>query len=344
MVRLKDIAAQAGVSVMTVSKALRGAGDLAPQTKTRLKLLAQQMGYVPDSMAQGLRNRTTKLLGLILPSVTNPIFARTVAAIEERAHESGSDLILAHTLNIPEREEACVRRLLSRRVDGLFVVPVYRLAPTASIYEELARRRTPTVILGHRAPFCAGFHNVETDDLQASALLTRHLLELGHKKIAFLCGPISAPWASERLEGYRRALRDAQLEPDDRLLFNAGATIEEGEKAAVQLLHEAPSVTAVQAASDLAAIGAANLFLNQRLQIPKDISVVGFGDILMSEYFRVPLTTARQPKLRLGLAAADMMHKLLRGEQPEPRRLPVEIILRASSGPPKPPRRPEDQV
>jgi DNA-binding LacI/PurR family transcriptional regulator len=335
MVRLKDIAAQAGVSVMTVSKALRGASDLAPQTKTRIKLLAQQMGYVPDSVAQGLRNRTSKLLGLIVSNVANPIFARIVTAIEERAHEMGYDLILAQTLNMPEREEACVRRLLSRRVDGIFIFPVYRLAPTASIYDELVRRRTPTVVMGHRAPFCAGFHNVETDDLHGSAAITRHLLGLGHKKIAFLCGPMSAPWATEQLEGYRRALREAQLEPEDQLLFNAGASIEEGEKAALQILNEAPNVTAVQAAGDLVAIGAANVFLNQGLHIPQDISVAGFGNILVGEHFRVPLTTARQPKLRLGAAAADMMQKLLRGEQPEARRLPVEIIVRASTGAPK---------
>ena len=337
MVRLKDIAAQAGVSVMTVSKALRGASDIAPQTKTRLKLLAQQMGYMPDSMAQGLRNRTTKLLGLVLSSLANPIFARTVAAIEEGAHEMGCDLIVAHTLNLPEREEACIRRLLSRRVDGLFIFPVYRLAPTAPIYEDLAQRHVPTVILGHRAPFCAGFHNVEGDDLQGSMLITRHLLGLGHKKIAFLCGPISAPWAQERLEGYRRALREAQLEPEDRLLFNAGATIEEGEKAGLQMLHEAPLATAAQCASDLVAVGAANVFLNQGLHIPQDLSVAGFGNILVSEHYRVPLTTVRQPKLRLGMAAVEMMQKLLRGEQPEARRLPAEIVLRASTGPPKTP-------
>ena len=181
------------------------------------------------------------------------------------------------------------------------------------------------------------FHNVETDDLQGSALLTRHPLELGHKKIAFLCGPAGAPWAQERLEGYRRALRDAKLEPDDRLLFHAGASIEEGEKAALQILHEAPSVTAVQSATDLSAVGAANVFLSQGLHIPGDISVAGFGNIPMSEHFRVPLTTARQPKLRLGAAAVEMMQKLLRGEQPEPRRLPVEIVLRASTAPPKTP-------
>ncbi|HEY3914554.1 MAG TPA: LacI family DNA-binding transcriptional regulator [Verrucomicrobiae bacterium] len=335
MVRLKDIAASAGVSVMTVSKALRGAADISAQTKTRVKLLAQQMGYVPDSMAQGLRSRTTKLLGLVLSTVTNPIFARTISAIEEGAHEWGHDLILAHTLNVPEREEACIRRLLSRRVDGLFIVPVYRLAPTAPIYEELTQRQTPTVILGHRAPFCGQFHNVETDDVAGSYLMTRHLIELGHKRIAFLCGPSVSPWAQERLEGYRRAMREAQIEPDDHLIFTAGTNIEEGEKAALQMLNESASMTAIQAATDLVAIGAANVFLNQGVKIPDDLSIAGFGNILLSEHFRVPLTTVRQPKLRLGVAAMEMMQKLRRGERPESRRLPVEIIIRASTAPPK---------
>jgi len=335
MVRLKDIAARGGVSVMTVSKALRGASDIAPGTKARIRLLADQLGYVPDSMAQGLRSRTTKLFGLILPTVANPIFARTVSAIEERAHELGYDLILAHNLNLSEREEVCIRRLLSRRVDGIFIFPVYRLSPVAGIYEELARRGTPVVIMGHRAPFCANFHNVETDDLRGSGLVTRHLLELGHRSIAFLCGPGSAPWAMERLEGYRRALREAAIVTEDRLLFHAGNTIEEGEKAALQILHEAPTITAVQSSSDMAAIGAANVFMNQGLRIPNDLSVAGFGNILTSEHFRVPLTTVRQPKLRLGAAAMEMMVKLLRGENPQPRRLPAEIIVRASTGPPK---------
>ena len=336
MVRLKDIAAQAGVSVMTVSKALRGATDLSAQTKTRIKLLAQQMGYVPDSMAQGLRSRTTKLLGVVLPSVTNPMYVRTLSAIEEGAHEWGYDLILAHTLNIPEREEASIRRLLSRRVDGLLIMPVYRLGPSAPIYEELLQRQTPTVILGHRAPFCAQFSNVETDDVTGSYLITRHLLELGHKRIVFLSGPSAAPWAQERLEGYRRALREAQIEPDDRLVFSAGATIEEGEKAALQALHESVSMTALQAANDLVAMGAASVLLNQGVRIPDDLSLAGFGNIAMSEHFRVPLTTIRQPKLRLGAAAMDILQKLRHGERPESKRLPVEIIVRASTSPPKP--------
>ena len=123
MTRLKDIAQRAGLAVMTVSKALRDKPDVSAATKTRIKLLAQQMGYVPDSTAQGLRNRTTRLFGLVISSMTNPIYSRVVLAIEERAYELGYDVLLAHTLNIPEREEACLRRLLWRRVDGLFICP-----------------------------------------------------------------------------------------------------------------------------------------------------------------------------------------------------------------------------
>jgi len=118
MVRLKDIARQANVSVMTVSKALRDEPDVSVATKSRIKSLAQQMGYVPDSSAQGLRTRTTKLFGLVVPSTMNPIFARIVFAIEECTRELGYDLLLAHTHNLPDREEVCLRRLLSRRVDA----------------------------------------------------------------------------------------------------------------------------------------------------------------------------------------------------------------------------------
>ncbi|MBK8000184.1 MAG: LacI family DNA-binding transcriptional regulator [Verrucomicrobia bacterium] len=334
MVRLKDIAAQAGVSVMTVSKVMRDAPDISAATKIRIRALAEQMGYTPDSVAQGLRNKTTKLLGLVISAVTNPVFARVVMAIEEQAHQLGYDVILAQTLNQPEREQAVIRRMLSRRVDGLFITPVYRLEQTAPIYEELVKRAVPTVLLGHRAPFCSSFVNVETDDISASFAATRHLLELGHKRIAFLAGPNAAPSSVERLEGYRRALREGGVELDESLIFHAGSTIEEGEKAALQMLQESPNATAVQAVNDLVAIGAANVFLGQGLRIPEDISLVGFGNVLISEHFRVPLTTIRQPKLRLGTAAMDSMLKLIGGTRPPTKRLSGEIVIRQSSGAP----------
>lgn len=334
MVRLKDIALRAGVSVMTVSKVMRDARDVSAATKARIRQLADQMGYMADGVARGLRMRRTKLFGLVIAAATNPIYARVVMAIEERAHEMGYDLITAHSLNLAEREEEVIKRMLARRIDGLFVAPVYRLEPRAAIYDELLRRGMPTVLLGHRAPFCQKFPNVETDDVTASYALTTHLTGLGHRRIAFFAGPPASPAAQERLEGYRKALREAQIELDDKLVFNAGSTIEEGEKAALQMLNESPQATAIQAVNDLVAIGAASLLLSQGVRIPGEMSVVGFGNVLTSEHFRVPLTTVRQPKLRLGTAAMESMARVLKGEHAGTKRLPAEIVLRQSSGPP----------
>jgi LacI family transcriptional regulator len=332
MVKLKDIAARAGVSIMTVSKALRDVKDISPATRARIRKIAEEMNYVPDLSAQLMRSRKTKLFGLIISAATNPIYARIMMALEERAHELGYDLLFAHSLNQPSREEACIRRFLLRRVDGLFIVPVYRLTPNAPAYEEIKRLKVPTVILGHRGLFCSGFSNIETDDIAASYAVTRHLLELGHKRIVYFTGPPVSPSAQERYEGYRRALREAGMEMDDRLVFNAGGTIEEGEKAALQMLNERPDATAVQAVNDLVAIGAADVFLNQGIRIPEDLSVAGFGNIMVSEYFRVPLTTVRQPKLRLGYAAMDLMQSMLDGNQGENKRLRAELVARASTG------------
>jgi LacI family transcriptional regulator len=135
MVKLKDIADRAGVSIMTVSKALRDKKDIAPGTRARIQKIAADMRYVPDLSAQLMRSRKTKLFGLIISAATNPIYARIVMAIEERAYELGYDLLFAHSLNQPTREEACIRRFLLRRVDGLFIVPVYRLSPSRGAQE-----------------------------------------------------------------------------------------------------------------------------------------------------------------------------------------------------------------
>ena len=335
MVRLKDIAQLIGVSVMTVSKALRDEPDVSGATKARIKKLAADMGYVPDSSAQGLRTKTTKLFGLVIPSTTNPIYARIVFAIEERAHELGYDLLLCHTYNKPEREDACLRRLLSRRVDGLFVTPVYRFEAEARIYQEIVVRNIPTVLLGAPAPFCKNFPAIEIEELVASYNATKHLLGLGHKKIAYLTGPPAAPWAHERFEGYRRALREANLEVDDKLVFAAGNTIEEGAGAALKMINEGCHPTAIQAVSDFVAIGCAETLLRQGYKIPGDISLVGFGNILMAEYFRVPLTTISQPKYRLGVTAMETMMKLIRGEPIQLKRLAAEFVERQSTAAPK---------
>ena len=193
MVRLKDVAERAGVSIMTVSKVLRDAPDISLGTKERVRRLAEEMGYVPDPMARSLRTRTTKLLGAVAPALASPILAPALAALEGRLRERGYDLLVAQSGTEPAQEEACLRRLLARRVDGLFIAPIYRLAPTAPIFAHLKRAGTPVVLLGPAAPFCEGFAAIESDDLPGAAAATRHLLELGHRRIAFFTGPSAAP-------------------------------------------------------------------------------------------------------------------------------------------------------
>jgi len=332
MVRLKDIAQSANVSVMTVSKALRDAPDVSESTKLRIRKLASEMGYVPDSAAQGLRTRTTRTFGVVISSTTNPIFARVLMAIEQRAYEIGYDLILVHTHNQSEREEKCIYRLLSRRVDGLFISPVYRLSNEAKAYQELRSRGTPVVILGHTAPFCDKFVNVESDDLSGSHGITQHLISLGHRRIAFLSGPLAAPWTQERLEGYRRALREHSIEPDDKLVFHAGRTVDDGISATTQMISERCDATAVQAVNDLVAVGCMRVLLSQGVRIPADISVAGFGNLLISENAPRPLTTTRQPKFTLGVAAMDAMVALLSGQHPNSRRINASLVVRKSTG------------
>jgi LacI family transcriptional regulator len=332
MVRLKDIALRAGVSVMTVSKALRDAPDVSEATKGKIKLLAQQLGYVPDSSAQNLRTRTTRLIGLALPSLASPFSGRIAMAVEERARAMGFDLLIGQTMEDPEREEACIRKFLSRRVEGILIAPVYRHGTEAPAYREILARKVPTIVLGHPAPFCNQFPCVEVDDLLASYSITQHLLKLGHKHIAFLAGPLVMPATQERLEGYRRALRENGLELNDKLVFQTGLTIEDGSNAALQMINEGCQATAVQAINDLVAIGCAQAINQQGIMIPENVSVVGFGDVLAAEVCRTPLTTINEPKLRLGIAAMDLMQKLLRGKPVETKRISAELIVRASSG------------
>ena len=219
-------------------------------------------------------------------------------------------------------------------MDGIFLSPVYRMQTDAPIYRELLTRRTPTLILGQRAAFCSQFPCVEPDDLAGSHKLTKHLLDLGHRRIAFFAGHVASPSAQERFEGYRRALREVDLDVDEKLIFQAGSTIEDGAKAALEMINESTRATAVQADNDLVAIGAANAFLNQGVKIPDDLSVTGFGNVLAAEYFRVPLTTVRQPKFRLGVAAMEAMQLLLGGGRPQTKRLPADLIVRSSTAAP----------
>jgi DNA-binding LacI/PurR family transcriptional regulator len=341
MVRLKDIAASVGVSVMTVSKALRDAPDVSSATRSRIQAVARQLGYVPDSTAQGLRTRKTRLLGLLVPACADPVHAESIAAIEQRAHELGFDLLLAQSLSQPEREELCIRKFLSRRVDGLLLVPAEQIATEVRIYQELLARRVPAVLLGHPPPFCSQFPVVAAAEAAGSQAATAHLLESGHRRIAFFAGPPGAGWAQQRFAGYRSGLRQYGLDVDDRLVFQAGRTVEEGARATEQMLDEGVDATAVQASTDLVAIGCIGDLIARGYRVPHDFSVTGFGDIPLARHFQIPLTTVSQPMARLGTCAVAALSQLMRQTPPTLYALPAPLVVRQSTGIPPATRRME---
>ncbi len=218
-------------------------------------------------------------------------------------------------------------------MEGLFLIPVPRLGDPPAIYEDLARLKVPAIILGPAPDFCRALPRVAADETAAAREVTQHLLGLGHRRIAFLGGPSVSPYSQARLEGYRRALREAEIEIDDRLIFPAGSTIDDGFQAGLELIRESLGVTALQAVNDLVAIGALNALHSQRIRVPEDVSIAGFGNILTAEHARVPLTTVREPKFRLGVEAMDLMSKLIAGGPPETRTLRAELLTRQSTGP-----------
>lgn len=316
---------------MTVSKALRDAPDISQQTKQKIKKIADELGYVPNFMARSLRNRKTLILGLVISSVTNPFFSRVIMAVEEKAFETGYDLLLAQTYNSIEREEKILTRLMARNVDGILISPVYRLEPVSKVYDELFEKNIPTVLLGHPADFCQKFPAVVSNDLELSYNATKYLLSLGHRRIAFFASHGFHPWSTYRLNGYTRALNEAGIEIDERLILAVGSKIEDGYAAAEQIISEGVEFTAIQAVNDLVAIGAMNCLFKKGIKVPEKVSIVGFGNILISENCRVPLTTINQPKYRLGSAAFDMLILKMLGKTVESKSLDGELIIREST-------------
>lgn len=336
MVRIKDIAQRLGLSLMTVSRALRNSSDVAPVTRARVREVAREMGYVLDVTARGLRTGSTNLVGAVIPSLADPFFARFAAGLEETLTDQGHELILIQSLNQPGREESALRRLVARRVDGVIIWPAPRLAAATGDPYTALRLPAGRVLLAGPPPFTAGYPVIAAHEARGVRSAVAHLCALGHSRIACLRGPVASPLARERFEGFVHGLREAGRRVDDDLVFNAGWTFEEGQAALVQMLHEGRDSTAIVAVNDLVALGAITALTRQGRRVPEEVSVVGHGNLPVAVHSSIPLTTVRVPKYALGVQAAALMIRLLKGEPVAPQRLPTELVVRDSAGPVRP--------
>jgi DNA-binding LacI/PurR family transcriptional regulator len=334
MSTLKEIAASLNLSVMAVSKALRDAPDISVSTKARVQAEARRRNYIPNRAAQNLRLRRSGLIGIVLPKINHTYYSHLLWGVERQAEAVGLQVLLASSLDRAENEMREVRKMIARQVEALLLVPAVRWQHRLATLELVRTSAIPTVLLDAYPAGAENFPHVSwvvCDDERGGQLATEHLLELGHREILFLAGPNGSSSSAGRFSGYRRALAAADVPYDDARIYLADKNIDSGRKAMAQALSEKAHFSAIVAHNDSVAIGATDTLLQQGLRVPDDVSIVGFGDGLLAENFRVPLTTVRVPQTEMGEAAVRLAIELQNGSAVDPCQLPVEIIVRSST-------------
>jgi LacI family transcriptional regulator len=330
-VTLRDIAEATGVSVNTVSRAMTGKSDIHADTKQRVLSAARRLGYTPNLMARSLVHGRTRTLGLLVTDCTHPFYATLIRKVEEVASENNYGLLLATSNEDPVKEVTAVNLLAERRIDGLLLSPV---SVNARHIRPLLRS-LPCVLLARRPPKYRGAF-VGTDNVMAAELAMRHLIGLGHRRIALVTRFDVVTSAIDRQEGYRRALKAAGLSHGQALVLQAAQTAEGGRDIVPRLLKMDPLPTAVFAYSDMQAIGILLGLREAGLRVPDDISVVGFDDVEVARYVAPPLTTVAQDTDRIGCLGAELLIEILagRGHQ-RAHLLPGSLIVRGSTASPR---------
>ena len=334
MSTLKELATSLNLSAMAVSKALRDAPDISASTKARVQAEARRRNYVPNRAAQNLRLRKSGLIGVVVPHINHTYYSNLVWGIERQAEAVGLQMLLGHSLDRAESEMKEVSKLISRQVEALLLVPAIRWQHRLATLDLIKTSGIPTVLLDAYPAGAENFSNVSwvvCDDFKGGEMAAEHLLQLGHREILFLAGPNGSSSSAGRFSGYQRALMTAGVPYSDSRVFLAGKDIDAGRKAMGQALTENASFTAVVAHNDSVAIGAVDTLLQQGFHVPRDISVVGFGDGVLATHFRVPLTTVRVPQAEMGETALRMALDLQKGNPVQPRLLPVDLVQRTST-------------
>ncbi len=330
-VRLKDIAAALGLSVMAVSKALRGHVDIGAQTKIRVLACAEKLGYRPNLLPRHMITGRTQVIGMVVPSLEITYFARLAHGVTLHLRKQGYQLLLSNSEGSVEDEGRHIETLLSHRVDGIVLCPAGPLRRR----EELAYlldSGVPYVLAGRGRPaFAANF--VGSDGVGIGRAATEHLLNRGFKRVGHIRGPAIAG-AAQRLEGYRQALHKRGCRVSSTHIAGGFDGIEAGYRAMKELLSRTLRPDAVFCYTDLMAGGAMRAIREAGLRVPEDIALVGVGNLVFSDLLGTPLTTIDQDPVGMGMEAARLVLDIANGrsiKQPATRLVPFQLIERESS-------------
>lgn len=328
-VTLADVASLAGVSPITVSRALRGERSVDPELVARVKAAADRLGYVPDPAARALASRHSTHVALLIPLLSNALFVDLMEAVQRTLRAAGYQTLIGITHYDPAEEEQLLREQLQHRPAGLLVTGLDRHARTRALIQGSG---VPCVHLmetsGQPGVHCVGFSQAD-----AAAALTRHLLERGHRRIAFGAAQLDAR-TLQRLDGWRREMHAAGLHATTLEWLNpAPSSLALGGTMFEQIVAQSPPVDAVFFCNDDLAQGALLAALRLGIAVPQQVAVAGFNDLTGSDQMLPPLTTVRTPRSAIGIAAASMLLTLMHGESPPSPVIDLgyEVVVRRST-------------
>jgi LacI family transcriptional regulator len=331
---ISDVANRAGVSVATVSRVLNGNYPVAEPTRARVMVAVHDLGYIANAHARALIKSTSGTVGVILHDVSDPYFAEIVRGIQEVADRHGKLVVLCSSLRDPSREITYIELLRAQRVDAIILTSGYVEDDEflAALHEQARGLRAQ----GGRLVLCGQYPvrapAVIPDNAGGAFRITSHLLQLGHRRIAHLTGPPSFSTTDDRLRGYEGALASFGLTPDPDLVAAGDFSRDGAYASCLTLLNRGIAFSAMFAANDIMAIGALAAFRERGIEVPRDISLVGFDDIPISRDLTPPLTTVAVPMAEIGRRA--MLLTLEPSPISEaPVRIPTEIVVRQSTLP-----------
>ncbi len=328
----KDVAQLAGVSVAVVSYVLNnGPRPVSPATQSRVEAAIAELGYYPNELARSLRRKQTAIIGLIIPNLSNPVFAEIANSLEKVCTAEGYMVMLCGTGRDPDIEKKLAETLRAKQVDGVVVIP--SLSPQ-EILTPLQQAHIPTVVLEHDLP---GIHCIAVDDRQGGWLATQHLLSLGHRRIGIIKREPYTALSVLRFVGYREALKNTGIPFDPALVIESKAGHAAGYDAMQRLLTLPDPPTGVFTHNDVLAMGAMRAIYDAGLRVPEDVSVVGYDDTVSTSYLNPRLTTVKSPTAEMGCLAGKIILELAQKEgdlSPQTITLPVKLVVRASTAPP----------
>ena len=320
------VAREAGVSASTVSRIINGTVNVSDELKQAVEAAIEKFDFRPNAAARGLALGKTLTIGVVAQAIDSPFYGEGLRGIEASLRKRGYAPLFMSGNWHEEDEDRCMRELIARGVDGIIVF-------AGRLSDAKLRRyaNEVSVVVTGRQLRAKGLSSLQIDDRQGAMLAVRHLLELGHRRIAFINGSENHPDAIERLGGYRKALEEAGIEFDPQLVAVGDWHEDGGLLATIQLLDSKANFTALFCVNDQTAHGALLGLFRKGLSVPKDVSVVGFDDLPSSAYRVPPLTSVRQSIGILGEQSAQAMLDLLAGNRPQLAPPPVELVIREST-------------